>query len=100
MDYHHITVTPQSPHIGAEIGNVDLTQVTSEAQIAELRQAFLQYQVIFFRDQRISFDDQIRLAQHFGPLGRHVGVNTISKTTANPLVRKFHYDETSTRISG
>ena len=30
-------------------------------------------QVIFFRDQKISFEDQIRLAGYFGPLGRHVG---------------------------
>jgi taurine dioxygenase len=26
--------------------------------------------------------------------------STISKTTDNPYVRKFHYDETSTQISG
>jgi taurine dioxygenase len=30
----------------------------------------------------------------------HVGGKTISKVTDNPLVRKFHYDETSTKISG
>lgn len=100
MADQHITVTPQSPHIGAEIGNIDLTRPLDATQVAELKRAFQHYQVLFFRDQRISFDDQIRLAQHFGPLGRHVGVNTISKTTDNPLVRKFHYDETSTRISG
>jgi taurine dioxygenase len=56
--------------------------------------------VIFFRDQKISFDDQIRLGRYFGPLGSHVGKSTISKTTDNPYVRKFHYDETSTQISG
>ncbi|MDB5967029.1 MAG: taurine dioxygenase [Polaromonas sp.] len=100
MTYQHITVTPLSPNIGAEIGNIDLTAPLSPDVVEELKRAFLESQVIFFRDQRISFEDQIRLAAHFGPLGRHVGVNTISKTTDNPLVRKFHYDETSTRISG
>ena len=100
MQYQHITVTPVSPHIGAEIGNIDLTQALAEPQVNELRHAFLEHQVVFFRDQKIGFDDQIRVAGYFGPLGRHVGVNTISKTTDNPLVRKFHYDETSTRISG
>jgi taurine dioxygenase len=98
--YTAIAVTPASPHIGAEIGNVDLTQPLSDAQVAELHQAFAQYQVIFFRDQKISFEDQIRLASYFGPLGQHVGKSTISKPTDNPLVRRFHYDETSTRISG
>ena len=98
--YKTITVTPSSPHIGAEIGNIDLTKPLSPEQIAEVKDAFTRHLVIFFRDQRISFDDQIRLASHFGPLGKHVGATTISKTTENPHVRKFHYDETSQRISG
>ncbi len=86
--------------IGAEIGNVDLTKPLSNNQVEELHKAFIQYQVIFFRDQKIGFDDQIRLGRYFGALGTHVGKSTISKTTDNPYVRKFHYDETSTRISG
>ena len=100
MTYQSITATPISPKIGAEIGNIDLTRPLSELEIKELHDAFIRYQVIFFRDQRISFEDQIRVAGYFGPLGKHVGVNTISKQTDNELVRKFHYDETSTRISG
>jgi len=56
--------------------------------------------VIFFRDQKISFEDQIRLAGYFGRLGKHVGKSSISKTTGNEYVRKFHYDETSQQISG
>lgn len=100
MRFETITVTPCSPHIGAEIGGVDLTRELPPQQIEEIRAAFIQYQVIFLREQKINFEDQIRFASCFGPLGRHVGVNTISKTTENPLVRKFHYDETSTRVSG
>ena len=86
-EYQTITATPTSPHIGAEIGNVDLTRPLSNQQVAELHDAFLRYQVIFFRDQKIGFDDQIRTASYFGPLGTHVGKSTISKTTDNPLVR-------------
>ena len=98
--YDAISVTPASPHIGAEIGNIDLTQPLSAAQTEQLRAAFMQYQVIFFRDQHISFEDQIRLAGYFGALGQHAGKSTISKPTDNPLVRKFHYDEHSQVISG
>lgn len=100
MSYETISVTPISPHIGAEIGNIDLTRPLSDQQIAELHKAFIESQVIFFRDQKISFEDQIRLASYFGSLGQHVGGKTISKLTDNPLVRKFHYDENSTQISG
>ena len=94
MSYESITVAPSSPHIGAEIGNVDLTKPLPNKQVEELHRAFTQYQVIFFRDQKISFDDQIRLGSYFGKIGKHVGGATISKTTDNPYVRKFHYDET------
>lgn len=100
VTYRTISVTRSSPHIGAEIGNIDLTKPLSEEQVRELRAALTQFLVLFFRDQQISFDDQIRLARHFGPLGAHVGKSTISKETDNPLVRKFHYDETSQKISG
>jgi taurine dioxygenase len=98
--YDAIEVTPASPHIGAEIGNVDLTRPLGEEQLRQLRAAFTQYQVIFFRDQEISFDDQTRLAGYFGSLGTHAGKTTISRTTDNPYVRKFHYDENSALISG
>jgi taurine dioxygenase len=100
MNYQAISVTPCSPHIGAEIGDIDLTKPLSNQQVAELHEAFTRHLVIFFRDQKISFDDQIRVAGYFGPLGRHVGASTISKTTDNPFVRKFHYDENSKKISG
>ena len=69
MIYESITVEPVSPHIGAEIGNIDLTKPLPNNQVEELHKAFIQYQVIFFRDQKINFDDQIRLGRYFGPLG-------------------------------
>ena len=36
MTYQAISVTPCSPHIGAEIGDVDLTKPLSNQQVAEL----------------------------------------------------------------
>ena len=100
ISYDAISVTPSTPHVGAEIGDVDLRKPLSNAQVEQLHAAFTQYGVIFFRDQQISHDDQIRLASHFGVLGEHVGGTTISKSTDNPAVRKFHYDEKSAVISG
>jgi taurine dioxygenase len=77
--------------------NVDLL---TEQQQAEVEDAFTRYQMPFFRDQNISFDDQIRFASLFCRLGRHVGAQTISKPTYHPLVRRSHYYVTSQRISG
>ena len=98
--YRAITVTPTSPHVGAEIGNIDLTHPLTDLQVAELRRAFTDHLVLFFRDQKISFDDHARLAEYFGPVGQHVGVKTKSQTTDDPRVRKFHFDETTPKVSG
>jgi taurine dioxygenase len=98
--YRTISVTPTSPNIGAEIGDVDVTKPLSAEQVEELRDAFTRYQVLFFRDQPVSNNDQSRLAAYFGPLGEHTGKYANSKVTDNPHVRRFHYDETSKRISG
>ena len=91
--YQAITVTPYTPNVGALVGNVDLTKPLSDVELAEIKQAFTDHLVLFFRDQKISFDDHIRLGEYFGTLGQHVGVSTNSKLSANPKVRKFHFDE-------
>ena len=98
--YRTITVTPASPHIGAVIGDVDLTRPLPDRVLAELRRAFTEHLVIFFRGQEIGFEDHVRLAEHFGPIGRHVGVKTNSQPSADPRVRRFHFDETTPRVSG
>ena len=86
--YQKITVTPSSPHIGAEIGNIDLTSPLSNLELSELKQAFTDYLVLFFRDQRISFEDQVRLANRpaLGELrrGGKVLVVALQRPTINP----------------
>ena len=60
-----------SPHIGAEIHGVDLTQDLSEDVIAALRSALLDHKVIFFRDQDLTRLQHLRFARRFGPLEIH-----------------------------
>ena len=81
--YQIITVDPTNPAIGAEISNIDLTRPLTDAELAEVKRAFLEFGVIFFRDQKISFEDHARLAEYFGTCGQHVGVNTNSQNTLN-----------------
>src|SRR2546423_15042649 len=78
--YETITATAASPHIGAEIAGIDLARPLSNEQVEELHDAFARYQVIFFRNQKISYDDQIRLAWYFGPRATPVGKSTCSAT--------------------
>ena len=99
MAYKTITAMPLSPGIGAEIGNIDLTRPLSESAQEELRDAFIRYQVIFFRDQVMNSEDMVRFGGYFGPLAKHVGAKTNSQSTDHPFVRKYHFDEASKRIS-
>ena len=93
--YRALTVTQCSPHIGAEIGNIDLTRPLTELELAELKRAFSENLVLFFRDQEISFDDHVRLGEYFGKIGSHAGKQTHSKPSEDPRVRRFHFDENS-----
>ncbi|NML43355.1 taurine dioxygenase [Ramlibacter sp. G-1-2-2] len=52
--------------LGAEISGVDLTQPLTETQAAQVRQAFLQHKVIFFRGQALSPEQFLRFARAFG----------------------------------
>jgi taurine dioxygenase len=98
--YKAITVTRCSPTVGAEIGNIDLTRPLTELELAELKRAFTENLVLFFRDQKISFEDHVRLAEYFGSTGTHAGKKTHSSESHDPRVRKFHFDATSDGISG
>ncbi len=66
-----LKVAPATPRIGAYIEGVDLTEEQSDEAIAEIRQALLDYKVIFFRDQDISHEQHIAFARRFGDLEVH-----------------------------
>ena len=66
-----ISITPLSPTIGAEIDGVDLRAPVSDVQLAELRQALLDWKVIFFRDQNITSEQHVALGRNFGDLEVH-----------------------------
>ncbi|PRH76444.1 taurine dioxygenase [Streptomyces solincola] len=64
--------------IGAEVTGVDLSSELSEAVFRQVHEAFLAYKVLFFRDQDISDEDQLRFAGRFGPLtGKHPMMRTV-----------------------
>ncbi|MEK9645698.1 MAG: TauD/TfdA family dioxygenase [Alphaproteobacteria bacterium] len=98
--YDVLDITQWNPSFGAVVGNIELTRPLDDATLAELKRAFTQYGVLFFRDQQISFDDHARLAEYFGSIGQHVGPKTNSQVTDDPRVRKFHADGATPRVSG
>ena len=61
-----ITVQPQGA-VGAEVSGVDLNCL-DEATLAELREAHAQYSVLFFRNQQLTPEAHIALAQGWGEI--------------------------------
>jgi taurine dioxygenase len=67
-NYKTIQVNPLSPALGAEIGNIDIAGGISEEQFTELRQAYIDYAVIFLRDQDITPQQHIEFAERWGKI--------------------------------
>ncbi len=63
-----LTIEKLHPHIGAQIGGVDLTQTLSNAVFTAIRDAFNQYSVLVFRDQEIDDEQQVRFSRRFNAL--------------------------------
>jgi len=68
--WKHISVKPIAGALGAEVGGVYLGDLSEDA-FAEVRAAFIEHQVLFFRDQEITRDQQKAFARRFGTLQIH-----------------------------
>jgi len=69
--YQTISVDPLSPTVGAEVSGFRMDGNCSPSCIAEIRQALLDWKVIFFRDQDVSREDHIAFGRSFGELEIH-----------------------------
>lgn len=66
--YRRFGLTPLSPLVGAEITGVDLGAALDPAVRAELHRAWLEWKVLFFRDQEITPAQQVAFARTWGDL--------------------------------
>lgn len=60
-------ITEVSEHVGAEVSDVDLRELT-DADVASLNQAWASYGVLFVRDQQLTPEDHIAFAKRFAPI--------------------------------
>ena len=70
LRFDRIQVTPLSATIGVEIGGVQLANL-DDATFQEIRRAWLEYKVTFFRDQDMDDEEQLAFAARFGELEVH-----------------------------
>jgi taurine dioxygenase len=64
--YRRIEVAPVAGALGAEIGHVDISRPLADDVVAEIRQAWLDHLVIFFRAQTLTPAQQLAFARRFG----------------------------------
>jgi len=66
-----LSLAPMTPTIGAEVSGIDLAEPLSSADQATVRQALLDWKVLFFRDQDITTEQHLAFARNFGDLEVH-----------------------------
>jgi taurine dioxygenase len=66
-----LTIRRVAGALGAELSGVDLSQHLPDETIAAIRQALVEHQVIFFRDQDLTPARQVAFGARFGPLNIH-----------------------------
>lgn len=92
-------------NIGAEIRGLDLTQPLSPSQFEQLHAAFVKHEVLVFRSQDISLEQQMAFGKLFGELSIHPfspnldqqrEVIVLDYSADNPpaLTDQWHADET------
>lgn len=72
-------IKPLTGTIGAELLDVDISRDLSEQKITDIRQALLQYKVVFFRDQTLSPEQHIAFTEKFGAISQTPVYKTLNE---------------------
>ena len=99
-----IEVIPTAGALGAEIYGLDLSGELSDTEFEALRQAWLDFEVVFFRDQAMTPESHASLANRFGSPQLHEAyphvpgfpqITILENDEANPSkIEKWHTDMT------
>ena len=97
-DYKLISATPFAPNLGAEIRGVDLSKPVPDDQFAEIHDAFLTYQVLFFKEQaEIPPEQHVAFGKRFGDLHAHPAAPTME---GHPEISEIHATRNSKVANG
>ena len=83
----HFKVSPVAGSLGADVHDIDLTTLSEEGQAA-LRQALLDHQVLFIRDQQLGVEALDQVARRFGDFGTEPYVTPMKEHPHIVHVRK------------
>ena len=90
-------IIPQSSTIGAEVRGLDLSTGLTDHLFEQVNQAFLDYQIIFFRDQDLTAQQYNNFALRFGALKDYMFADGID---GYPYITEIVKTETETESFG
>ena len=92
-----LQIQPLSGTLGAEIAGVNLAEPMSERLFEKIRSTFFQYQVICFRDQELTPEQQIAFAKRWGT----INVNRFFARVKNyPMIAEIRKEPEHTQNIG
>lgn len=104
--YELLSIEPYTPNIGAVVHGIDLAGIGNETLRAELRKALAEFQVLFFRKQTLTPEQQIELAKVFGDpdkakafFPRHENHKVIEIIETKPAGHRYGVDQWHADIS-
>ena len=97
-NYKFISARPFAPNLGAEVYGVDLSMPISEEQFLDIYKAFLDHQVLFFKNQKeIPPARHIAFGKRFGELHLHPAAPTMK---GHPEIFEIHANKNSKVANG
>ncbi|HEY8521542.1 MAG TPA: TauD/TfdA family dioxygenase [Gammaproteobacteria bacterium] len=94
-----VVIQPLNPVIGAELHGFDLKEELTDEDVETIRGALNRYGVVFFRDQDITPEQQLRFGRRFGELHVHPTVRGKPREEWTELL-PVHADERTARVVG
>jgi len=67
-----LRITPEPAVLGATVQGIDLSEALTPDVLTDVRDALNQYQVLFFPEQGITAEQQVKLGRQFGTLHTHL----------------------------
>jgi len=94
-----VSILPLTAVLGAELHGISLSDELSDATIEVIQEALDRYQVIFFRDQKMTSEQHLALGRRFGELHVHPTVRGKPRSEWTEIM-PVHADATTARIAG
>ena len=92
MAYKTISIEPIAGSCGAEVSGVNLAKPINRKTFTEIYEAWLTYQVLFFRDQKLTSDQYLKFAKKWGGIHVHPFVRGLRRYPEILEVKKTETD--------